>query len=178
MVPPQMLQYEPEFQAFLDILQDVGARSYLEIGCKHGGTLWRVGMVLPKGSVCVGVDLLRNPGSASYSSMHSVIRGLESEGRQCTLVWGNSTTRPVIDKTRALGPFDAVFIDADHSYDGVRLDWANYGPMATKLVAFHDICYIKSDVPRFWGEIRASHHYSELRYAPGGVNNGIGVIYV
>jgi len=50
--------------------------------------------------------------------------------------------------------------------------------MATKLVAFHDICYIKSDVPRFWGEIRASHHYSELRYAPGGVNNGIGVIYV
>lgn len=172
-----MLQYEPEFNAFLELLQDVGVRSYLEVGCKWGGTLWRVGMAMPQGSSCVGVDLPRDREASSYRSMHGVIRRLRGEGRDCDVVWGNSTTKGVIDKVRGLGPFHAVFIDADHGYNGVRQDWENYGAMATKVVAFHDICCRKSDVPRFWGEIRQSHHYSELRYDPSGADNGIGVIY-
>jgi len=174
-----MLQYEPEFNAFVDLLLDVGAQSYLEIGCKFGGTLWRVGMALPNGAMCVGVDIPRTPEASSYHSMRSVIRKLQDAGRECTVVWGDSTDRKVIDKVRSLGPFDACFIDANHSRAHVERDWTSYGPMATKVVAFHDICYLqKSAVPKFWNEIKAGHHYSELRYDPSGENNGIGVIYV
>lgn len=178
MWPPQMLQYEPEFNAFVDLLLDVGVRSYLEIGCKFGGTLWRVGMALPKGSTCVGVDFPRAPEATSFHSMRSVIRRLQEEGRECTMVWGDSTDRKAIDKVRSLGPFDACFIDANHSRLYVEKDWMNYGQMAKKVVAFHDICWQSSGVPKFWNEIKVGHHYSELRYDPGGANNGIGVIYV
>ena len=96
-----MLQYEPEFTAFLEQIQDVGARSYLEIGCKFGGTLWRVGMALPKGSVCVGVDMPRRPDATSFHSMRAVISRLQQEGRECAMVWGDSTSKPVLDKVRA-----------------------------------------------------------------------------
>ena len=35
------------------------------------------------------------------------------------------------------GKYSFLFIDADHSYEGVRDDWINYSPLA-EWVAFHD----------------------------------------
>ena len=61
------------------------------------------------------------------------------------------------------GKFDFLFIDGDHSYEGVRRDFELYSPLAEvgALVAFHDIVPSipgghgdPGDVPAFWGEIK------------------------
>jgi predicted O-methyltransferase YrrM len=38
-------------------------------------------------------------------------------------------------------PIDLLFIDGDHTYDGVRSDYSMYSPLVRRggLIAFHDI---------------------------------------
>jgi predicted O-methyltransferase YrrM len=79
---------------------------------------------------------------------------------------------------------DLLFIDGDHTYEGVKKDFEMYSPLVRKggIIAFHDIVFGPfenvSGVPKFWDQIK--YRYKHL----GIVNNwnqggyGIGVIYI
>lgn len=190
-----MAQDEAEISAFCALLQREGVKSYLEIGSKFGGSLWRVGSVLPYGSRIVSVDM---PGGtkawrdseASLKECHGALQRLG--GHETHAIWGDSTDPRVIAQVKALGPFDAVLIDADHRWDssnpepnGVAADFANYGPMAG-IVAFHDLAWKRApewvgtriDVPEFWASIKDGFaRTEEIILCPTGKNNGIGVLW-
>lgn len=73
---------------------------------------------------------------------------------------------------------DLLFIDGDHTYEGVKSDWEKYGPLAD-MVAFHDIVTpnkLNQDVCRFWKEITegCSRKKKVVEFKCGG--DGIGVI--
>jgi len=180
-------QDETEISAFVDLLAREGVKSYLEIGSKFGGSLWRVANALPKGSVIVAVDLPDSAGghSASRVSLAACVEALRAEGYQAHLIWGDSTDPQLIEHVRALGPFDAALIDANHTLEYVTQDFANYGPMA-RVVAFHDIAWRRKDswvgkridVPVFWAAAKAAAaRHEEIVYCPTGKNNGIGVLW-
>lgn len=181
-----MLQVEEEIDGFAEILRAEGVRSYLEIGAKFGGSLGRVARVLPKGSRIVAVDLPKGTKAWRESEplLKGVVAGLKADGHDAHLIWGDSTAPNVIEQVRRLGPFDAIFIDANHTLPFIEKDWANYGPMA-RIVAFHDINWHRApewvgtriDVPQFWDRIKAGHRHQEFRSCPTGKNNGIGVLW-
>lgn len=58
---------------------------------------------------------------------------------------------------------DLLFIDGDHSFDGVRDDYFMYSALVERgIVAFHDIACEREDVdvPLFWSNlIQADHRY-------------------
>jgi predicted O-methyltransferase YrrM len=181
-----MAQVEAEIDGFADILVQEGVTSYLEIGSKFGGSLMRVASRLPTGSRIVSVDLPNGTRAwnQSQAELKAVIAKLQLQGHDARIIWGDSTAPDIIEKVRALGPFDAIFIDANHTLPFVRKDWANYGPMG-RIIAFHDINWHRApewvgtriDVPEFWDEIKTGYRHQEFRLCPTGKNNGIGVLW-
>jgi len=60
-----------------------------------------------------------------------------------------------------------LFIDGDHSYDGVRADFENYAPLVRPggLIAFHDVdsaSHPASEVDRLWKQLRDLYDAREI----------------
>lgn len=184
--PLTMLQDEAEISRFVDILKGEGIRSYLEIGSKFGGSLGRVASVLPIPSRVVSVDLPQGTKAwkESQQALMMTIGGLRAMGHDASIIWGDSTAPEVIAKVRALGPYDAILIDANHTMPFLEKDWANYGHLG-RVVAFHDIAWrraptwegVRIDVPEFWERVKAGYRHEEIRLCPTGKNNGIGILW-
>ena len=74
-----------------------------------------------------------------------------------------------------------MFIDGDHSYDGVRSDYEMYAPLVRNggLVAFHDIVEGRPEwvggVPQLWREIK-NDSATEFVKDHGQGGYGIGVL--
>jgi predicted O-methyltransferase YrrM len=175
------VQVESELRRFLELIKSEGVTSYLEVGVGRGDTFHEVVSSLPKGSRAVAVDL---PASSwgfedSRQQLQAVIDDL-CANYDVRVIFGDSKAPEVI--ASAAGKYDCVFIDGDHSYEGVRSDYLNYGPMG-RIVAFHDISFEKNhsepwggiDVKRFWNELKLGRNTVELVERDG--NMGIGVLY-
>ena len=82
-------------------------------------------------------------------------------------------------------PIDFLFIDGDHSLEGIRQDFREYGPLVRSggLIVCHDIVpkqpFPTTQVPQFWQELKASGKYQleELVEDWDQVGYGIGVIH-
>ena len=81
-----------------------------------------------------------------------------------------------------LNQLDFLFIDGDHSYEGVRSDFEMYAPLVRSggLIAFHDITPSKGSrhVYRFWDEIKVSYTHKEFIHRTGEGAMGIGVLWI
>lgn len=177
-------QQEVELRRLQAVFQEAGVTRYLEIGTRHGDTFYEIVTGLPKGAKAVAVDY---PGAnwgqgSSRDSMVDCAQALISLGYDITLIFGDSTNPSTIKEIHRHDPFDAVFIDGDHTYEGVRQDWLNYGD--APIVAFHDIDGVgikKGDltveVPRLWNEIKGDYRHEVVIDRADDRRMGIGIIY-
>ena len=181
-----MLQNSGELSQFISVLRADNVRSYLEIGSKFGGSLWRIANALPIGSRVVSVDLPHGDTSfkVSLPALQECVATLKARGYDAHLIVGDSTDQNIVSKVSEFGPYDACFIDANHTEPYVRTDWKNYGPLC-RLVAFHDIGHHREggmpsgkkpiEVPKVWNEIKKGFHHKEIRLDKR--DNGIGVLW-
>lgn len=179
-------QDEWELRQFIRLLQNAGVRRYCEIGARHGDTFVEILRALPRGSFGLAVDL---PGAAwgqdgTDAYLARACDTLKAEGYDARMLLADSHTRETEDMIYGFAHFDAVLIDGDHTYDGVRTDWHRYANLAP-IVAFHDIVgegQIEKrggrpvEVPRLWAEIKASG-LSYREFIAEGSKMGIGIVY-
>ncbi len=157
-------QMKKELDALVKLFKDKGVQSYLEIGARDGDTFHEIMCALPVGSRGVAVDL---PGGLwgkrqTINNLKLAIDDLKARGYDVHLIVGDSQSQEVADMVEELGPYDAAFIDGDHTFKGVSRDWSLYQDMAP-MVAFHDIVGHDQfekvsknpvEVPRFWAYIK------------------------
>lgn len=182
------LQDPAEIDAFIKLMKSENVKSYLEIGSKFGGSLWRVAKSMPKGSRIVSVDLPHGDTSFKESQPHleACVKQLKMEGYDAHLFLGDSTDPEIVAKVTELGPFDACLIDANHTEPYVRQDWANYGSLS-RIVAFHDIAWVLGrhqpskkfpiQVAKVWNEVKKDYPHREIRLCHTGEDNGFGVLW-
>ena len=181
-------QHEAEITAFCDLLASEGVGSYLEVGSKFGGSLWRVANALPMGSRIVSVDMPNGTRAwkESEASLKACIAALCAKGYDAQVIWGDSTDPKVIEQVRALGPYGAMLLDGDHRLPGITKDWENYRGMG-RIVAFHDVSWMRAadwvgvriDVPLIWNHLRPQFERTvEFRFDESRKNNGLGCLWV
>jgi len=119
----------------------------------------------------------------AVDSLKACVAELKADGYDAHLVFGDSHAAKIIAAASALGPFDAAFIDGDHTLEGITLDWYYYG-RHVRVCGFHDVAWQKPpnygsgplcDCKAFWDVI--SKRYRSQQFVHSGGNMGIGVVW-
>jgi predicted O-methyltransferase YrrM len=139
---PGIQQVRKEIEEFVQLLLALKlTRSMLEIGLGYYGSthfLWRqfIGDVITIEKIH---DRVREFGANTRKFYGKWVLG---DNRSSFLIGSSNDVRTVQKAYTLLEgkPVDALFIDGDHSYEGVLTDWLLYSPLVRKggLVAFHD----------------------------------------
>lgn len=175
--PDHPILLEQDATEFLSMLTHVkGAKSLLEIGSRFGKSIQVMSKQLAPKSRVVSVDLPYTGGYGHQPDPEPILRQtiaeIGAEGHETHLFLGNSRAPTLVKAVQDLGPYDFCFIDGDHSYEGVKADWENYGPHA-KVVAFHDIVN-NTGCFRLWQELK--EQYRTIEYTSS-LFLGIGILY-
>lgn len=120
------IQKTGELEKLLKLMLEEKVHDVLEIGFFHGGTQWAFTKI---GCFVHSVDI--NGASKSKIDKPNVLRADSHDPETILRIrdWG-------------IESFDCLFIDAEHSFRSVLLDYYNYNSMVKPggIIVFHDIC--------------------------------------
>jgi cephalosporin hydroxylase len=177
-------QSTDEILWLLERLEQLRPRTVVEIGTDEGGTLLLWTRVAAPDALLVAVDA-RPLGILGRFSAYAVLRrGLARRQQRVELIMpADSQSQATVERARRLThdrPVDFLFIDGDHSYDGVKRDFELWSPLVRPggIIAFHDMKPDHPDgVPQLWMELQERFE-TEERVAAADPSFGIGVLHV
>lgn len=166
---PRLLsnQKRTEIIALLERVSQIRPRTVCEIGSDRGGTLGLFASVAAPDASILSLDIKYRPARVAAFPLLAIgsqtIRCAEADSH-------TMAARAIVQEWLGDRSLDFLFIDGDHSYDGVKADYEMYAPFVRPggIVAFHDIVpdfftrFGKKtnsnvgEVPRYWSELRTS----------------------
>jgi len=186
--PILMAQVRSEIVELGKILQAFPPRRSMEIGTNYGGTLLMLCTLSPPGARIISVDLPRGRFGGGYPLRKiPLYRRFPRSGQRLHLIRADShaaETKQRVLRILSGEPLDYLFLDGDHTYEGVRSDFEMYAPLVRSggIVTFHDIAEHKREkdcgVDRFWNDIKECYRYREVIADPKQGWAGIGVLFM
>ena len=179
-------QNKDEILNLLCLIDSSKAKIVCEIGTATGGTNFLISQYPKTVTTMIGIDLfVRNKFMLSRYNRNE---------RELHYIDGCSYDSKSIDKVKQILKgrcIDILFIDGDHSYNGVKKDYINYSPFVKDkgLIVFHDIipdCLTKfgkqtgtysGDVPILWNELKTKFKYKEIINNKDQDGLGIGILH-
>jgi predicted O-methyltransferase YrrM len=140
-----IVQKREEIQWLFELVRAARPRIVLEIGLDLGGTFFLWSRAAAPDAHLLAIDTTPPGRLGVWSAFPLVRRGFAVGSQRVSLLMGRDSHSQTTFRrvARLLGgrSIDFLFIDGDHSRDGVRQDFDMYSPLVAPggLVAFHDI---------------------------------------
>lgn len=161
----------------------------LEIGTAQGGTLYLWAQAASNNANIVSVDLPGGDFGGAYPLCRSdLYKSFARSEQTIQLELADSHDPKSLQKVKELfegQQIDFAFIDGDHTYEGVKADFNDYGPLVRPggIIAFHDILYRENQpsirVDILWEELKKHYDCTEFIGPEGsGKKIGIGLLRV
>ena len=165
------IQVPHELEQLIEAVQQIQPRNIMEIGTEGGGTFYAWCKIAS--GLKISVDLPSGAsGSGRFTDAEALserTKKLKALSKDVHVITGDSHSPMIRQKVKdilgtELAFLDFLFIDGDHSYSGVRLDYQHYKNFVRKggLIAFHDIkdsefhrargCFVAD----FWNELKGN----------------------
>jgi cephalosporin hydroxylase len=180
-------QVPSEITEYANLIDKLKPKTAVEIGTSRGGSLFILCRLAAPDATIISLDMPGAGYGEAYTSAHAKLFELFPSKRQSlTLVKGDShspETRKRVDELLVDKKVDLLFIDGDHSYEGVKKDFEMYSPLvaAGGMIVLHDIAvhtkFANCDVDRFWNEIKVTFQHREIIEDPKQGWAGIGVLW-
>lgn len=179
-------QQPEEILGLLEMVKSLKPQLLCEIGCYRGGTLFLLSQVAQPDATLYSMDLSYDPirlqayeyfrkGGQKFSFIQGDTHKPESLARLSDMLKGQS--------------LDFLFIDGDHSYEGVKADYDMYSPLVRSggLIGFHDIVIdyetrygsktmsYTGGVPQFWQELKLLYPENSHEFIQDQGQDGFGI---
>lgn len=180
------VQIREEILNLLTLLNKEKPKTILEIGTARGGTLFLFSRIASEDAVLVSIDLPNVSFSGGYHWwQRSLYESFALPKQEIHLIRKDSHDEKTLDVVKNIfdgKKVDFLFIDGDHSYEGIKRDFEMYSSLVRKngTIAFHDIVVhppeIDCGVNRLWDELKSKYEHKEFVKNWDQKHAGIGVI--
>lgn len=184
------MQTKEEFTELLKIYVEKQPKITLEIGTARGGTLFSFCKLAPDDAILISIDLPNGKwdGGGYPDWKIPLYQAFKKENQQLYLLKEDSHNIETLNKVKNIlngRNINFLFVDGDHTYEGVKKDFEMYSSLVAKegIIAFHDIApngfesLTGIEVPIFWKELKNNNFkYKEIIKDNSQNSGGIGII--
>lgn len=183
-------QIREELVELLKKYIELNPKYILEIGTANGGTLFCFCKLAPDDATIVSIDLPGGPFGGGYPKWKiPVYQAFSKQKQKLYLIRGDSQNIETFNEVLKVlngEKIDFLFIDGDHSYEGVKRDFKLYSKLVKPngFIVLHDIApngdpVLVGGVPKFWSELKSllkSDLYIEMINNLNQIGYGVGIV--
>lgn len=179
-------QKRTEISELLNILEVTKPKVILEIGTANGGTLFLFAHIAQRNATLISIDLPGGKFGGGYPKFRELLyKKFIINKQQIYLLRLDSHANETLNKIKNIignECIDFLFIDGDHTFEGIKKDFDMYSPLLRKggIIACHDIVpgpfNVVGEVPKFWNEIKNFYNSKEIVENWNQNGYGIGII--
>jgi len=138
-----MVQNHKEIFEAAEHFKSQGVKNFMEIGTDQGGS-FAIWSKLSEDGIRISVDLPHGPYGRPDYNEYERDEYLQSLGSNVTTIWGSSHDESIKERVSSIlegEKLDFLFIDGDHTYEGVKQDYEMYKEFVKPggWIGFHDI---------------------------------------
>ncbi len=181
------MQIRSEIVQLCMLVKELRPKTVLEIGTAKGGTLCLFTRLADPEARILSVDLPLGQFGGGYPAFKiPLYRSFATRRQHIELVRADSHSPHTLERVTqyfAGRAVDFLFIDGDHSYEGVSSDFSVFSRLVRPggLIAFHDIVPGQStgvgEVPRFWQDLKAGSSVDAefIEFVASWMQDGLGI---
>jgi predicted SAM-dependent methyltransferase/cephalosporin hydroxylase len=184
------IQKQGELAGLYDLLVERKLNTVVEIGTDAGGLFWMLCQMATDEARIISLDFPEGNFRSDAPYDPDKLASYKKGSQVLQFIKGDSHDPESLAELKRMingSKVDLLFIDGDHTYQGVKSDFEMYSPLVKKggMIVFHDILFHDKvplcQVEKFWTEIKGDYKTEEFIVEGDdrgwGEWGGIGVLY-